>query len=337
MPRTARLDELGAIHHVMARCLDGQRILDTAADCDDMRHRLARVVEEHALAVYAWALMPNHVHLLVRTAGRPLERAMRSLLGGFAGSYNRRHDRRGHLFQNRFRSILVADETYFLQVVRYIHRNPLRSGMVADMAALDGDSRTGHAAILGRTWLPWQAVRPVLERFSLEVAEARRLYRQFVAAGDGPPMLEFATVPSGDLRPSPKRPRDCGGFEERILGPLAASPSVGEMEAGMEARIGLEAISVEQLVGGICEAIGVTREQVCEAGRNPAAVRARELIAHLWIDRLGRPAPPLALHLGRTPQALYAAARRVSRGDADPLELLEAIRAGAGRAAIFRI
>ena len=101
MPRGPRLDTPGVLHHVMARGLDRQSIFRDDHDRDDFVRRLAAVAEGGALVVYAWALLPNHFHLLVRTASRPLPRAMRSLLTGYAGGFNRRHRRSGHLFQKQ--------------------------------------------------------------------------------------------------------------------------------------------------------------------------------------------------------------------------------------------
>ncbi|MBI3121889.1 MAG: transposase, partial [candidate division NC10 bacterium] len=96
MPRGPRLDTPGALHHVMARGLDRQVIFRDDRDRDDFVRRLAALAEGGAWLVYAWALLPNHFHLLVRTAKRSLARTMRSLLTGYAGAFNRRHRRRGH-------------------------------------------------------------------------------------------------------------------------------------------------------------------------------------------------------------------------------------------------
>ena len=82
------------------------------------------------------ALLPNHAHLLVRTGPRPLPRSMRSLLTGYAGTFNRRHPRVGHLFQNRYKPIVVEEEPYLLEVVRYLHLNPLRGQVVPDLRTL---------------------------------------------------------------------------------------------------------------------------------------------------------------------------------------------------------
>jgi len=102
----------------MVRGLDRQVIFRDDRDRDDFVRRVAALAEAGYLAVYAFAVLPNHVHLLVRTQTRPLSRNMRSLLTGYAGQFNRRHRRTGHLFQNRYKSIVVDEEVYFLELQR---------------------------------------------------------------------------------------------------------------------------------------------------------------------------------------------------------------------------
>jgi putative transposase len=94
----------------MVRGLERRIIFRDDMDRADFVARLAALAESGALAIYAWALLPNHAHLLVRTGQRPLPRSMRSLLTGYAGAFNRRHKRVGHLFQNRYKSIVVEAE-----------------------------------------------------------------------------------------------------------------------------------------------------------------------------------------------------------------------------------
>ena len=137
MPRQARLDAPNALHHVMVRGLERRAIFRDDVDRADFVARLAALAEAGALTVYAWALLPNHAHLLVRTGSRPLPRSMRSLLTGYAGHFNRRHHREGHLFQNRYKSIMVEEDPYLLELVRYLHLNPLRAHVVSDLRALD--------------------------------------------------------------------------------------------------------------------------------------------------------------------------------------------------------
>src|ERR1043166_1351650 len=125
MPRGPRLDAPGTLHHVMARGIERGAIFRDDLDRDSFLRRLARLANAGAIDVFAWALLPNHVHLLAKTALQPLSMAMRSLLTGHALWFNRRHERVGHVFQNRFRSIVCEEEPYFLELVRYIHLNPV--------------------------------------------------------------------------------------------------------------------------------------------------------------------------------------------------------------------
>jgi len=115
MPRGPRLDGPGVLHHVMVRGIERRAIFRDDQDRDDWVRRLAALAEGGAVAAYAWALLPNHAHLLVRTGKRPLGRTMRSLLTGYAGAFNRRHKRHGHLFQNRYKSVVVEEELSFCE------------------------------------------------------------------------------------------------------------------------------------------------------------------------------------------------------------------------------
>ena len=150
MPRQPRLDAPGVLHHVMVRGIERRVIFRDDVDRADFVDRLAALVSATGLTVYAWALLPNHAHCLVRTGTRPLPRVMRSLLTGYAGAFNRRHKRTGHLFQNRYKSIVVEEEPYLLELVRYLHLNPLRARTVPHPPcprplSLDGSQRpAGH-------------------------------------------------------------------------------------------------------------------------------------------------------------------------------------------------
>ena len=118
MPRQARLDAPETLHHVMVRGIERTTLFRDDTDRTDFVTRVAAVAEAGGWTVYAWALLPNHAHLLVRTGTRPLPRSMRSLLTGYAGAFNRRHRRVGHLFQNRYKSIVVEAEPYLLELQR---------------------------------------------------------------------------------------------------------------------------------------------------------------------------------------------------------------------------
>ena len=108
---------------------------------------------------------------------------MRRLLTGYAVSFNRRHRRHGHLFQNRYKSILCQEEVYLKKLVRYIHLNPLRANIVAGLTQLDTYPFSGHSTLMDTVKRPWQEVNAVLGMFGEKRRQARRRYRSFVEKG----------------------------------------------------------------------------------------------------------------------------------------------------------
>src|SRR5271157_3871438 len=129
MPRQARLDAPGTLHHVMLRGMERGQIVADREDREAFVARLGDIATATGTTLYAWALLPNHAHLLLRSGPQGLPQFMRRLLTGYAVTYNRRHKRIGHLFQNRYKSIVVEEDAYFRELVRYIHLNPLRAGL----------------------------------------------------------------------------------------------------------------------------------------------------------------------------------------------------------------
>ena len=136
MPRRSRLDAAGILHHVIIRGMERRPIFTSLADRRDFVERCGRLFPESRTVCYGWALIPNHVHLLLRTGSVPLSTVMARLLTGYATSFNRRHKRSGHLFQNRYTSILCQEDVYVKDLVRYIHLNLLRARLVPDLDAL---------------------------------------------------------------------------------------------------------------------------------------------------------------------------------------------------------
>ena len=149
MPRQSRLDAPGLLQHVMARGIERRDIFKDDKDRESFLDRLAIVLEETQTQCYAWALIPNHFHLFLRTGPTSLSKVMRRLMTGYAVTFNKRHKRSGHLFQNRYKSIICEEDPYLLELIRYIHLNPLRAKLVQDLKELDKYPWTGHSAILG--------------------------------------------------------------------------------------------------------------------------------------------------------------------------------------------
>jgi putative transposase len=183
MPRSARLDVPDVLQHVMARGIEGRDIFRDAKDKQAFLKRLSDLVTKGNVQLLAWCLMPNHFHLLLRTHGMSLATMMRRLMTGYAVWHNRRHDRKGHLFQNRYKSIVVEEDPYFLELVRYIHLNPVRSNIVESISQLDRDPYAGHGVLMGNRKFKGQDVEWVLGSFGRRLGPARKRYREFIEAG----------------------------------------------------------------------------------------------------------------------------------------------------------
>ena len=318
MPRGPRLDTVGALHHVMVRGLDRQAILRNDRDREDFVARLAAVCANASLSVLAWALLPNHAHLLVRTGRLPLATAMRRLLTGYAINFNRRHRRSGHLFQNRYKSILVEEDPYLLELVRYIHLNPLRAGLVADLVVLDRYPWAGHSALMGRVARPWQAVDEVLGQYGSRPRDARRAYRSFV--NDGMGQGRRAELQGGGLRRSAggwqgvaslRRGRERWAADERILGSTEFVTQVLQEAAGPPPEPRVRPLAgLARLLGRVARAAGVTVAECCGGSRRRAVVAARSTVSRLAVRELGLPVVVVARALGVSPQTVLAGVNR---------------------------
>ena len=269
MPRQARLDTPGALHHVIVRGIEKRPIVQTVEDREDFVAGLAAAARTTGTAIYAWALLNNHAHLLLRSGRVGLPAFMRKWLTGYAIRYNHRHHRYGHLFQNRYKSILCQEEPYLLELVRYLHLNPVRAAVVKDIRALDRYPWSGHSALMGYISRPWQAVGEVLGRFGASRATARRAYRAFVADG----------VAQG------RRPELTGGGLVRSAG------GWGVLTA--HRRLGDRLHGDERILGGsdfVDAALTIAGERLERRHRRAAQQRARRfrrqarLAEHVWAD-----------------------------------------------------
>lgn len=183
MPRQARLDSPGTLHHVIVRGIEKRAIVDDKYDRTDFVERMGELAQETGTSIFAWSLMTNHAHILLKSGAVGLSKYMRRFLTGYAISYNIRHKRHGHLFQNRYKSIVCDEDAYFKELVRYIHLNPLRANLVKTVSALDSYAWSGHCIIMGRKKSEWQNRNYVLSWFGNRESEAKRAYREYIKEG----------------------------------------------------------------------------------------------------------------------------------------------------------
>ena len=183
MPRAARLDAPGVLHHIMGRGIEKRKIFLDDRDRIDFINRLGKLVKEESMDIYAWSILSNHFHILCKTKKRPLSFSMRKLLTGYAVNFNKRHRRHGHLFQNRYKSIVCQEDAYLAELVRYIHLNLLRAGVVKDLGELRDCPWSGHSALMGKmNGREWQNRDYVLSYFG-GGRRGRRNYLQFMKEG----------------------------------------------------------------------------------------------------------------------------------------------------------
>lgn len=320
MPRQARIDTPGALHHIIARGIERRIIFNDDQDRESFIERLGAIIEETGTECYAWALIPNHFHLLLRTGNAPIATVMRRLLTGHAVTFNRRHRRSGHLFQNRYKSILCQEDPYLLELVRYIHLNPLRAKLVNDMGALDHYPYCGHAVVMGSHQNAWQNVKSVLRQFGKTFAAARKNYRAFV--GKGIEQGKRTDLTGGGLI------RSVGGWiavkglraggvheksDERILGDGSFVEQIlAENQEALDRRYALKAegMTVLDVANRVARVMGIATEQVWLPGKYKQQVVARSLLCYWSVHELGECMTGLSKRLGISTAAVSKAVRR---------------------------
>lgn len=323
MPRQARIDGMGALHHIICRGIERKKIFSDDLDRDDFVSRLENVLVQTSTRCYAWALIPNHFHLLLQTGSVPIATVMRKLLTGYATKFNRRHGRHGHLFQNRYKSVLCQEEPYLLELVRYIHLNPLRAGVVSSLEELRRYRYCGHSRILARNSDPWIAAEKVFERFGKNMKTSRIAYEAFVA--DGVTQGKRNDLIGGGLYRSAggwsavKSARSSGVFlksDERILGDSDFVERVLESaDEQMERRIRYrkQGVNLDTLAEIVAEVLGVPPQEVKAPGRKHCRVHARSLYCYWAARELGATATSLARRFNLSQPAISLAVTRGER------------------------
>jgi putative transposase len=307
MPRKARIDAPGALHHIIVRGINRRKIFFDDADRDDFLDRLGDILSDTKTPCFAWTLMTNHLHLLLRTGAAPIATVMRRLLTGYAVNFNGRHRRHGHLFQNRYKSILCQEDPYLLELVRYIHLNPLRAGIVKDIKGLNKYPYCGHYALMGKTESGFQDVDYVLNLFGEKVLEARRLYLKFVrngiAAGRRPDLTGGGLVRSAGGWSALKAMRNDESRmkgDERILGQGDFVESV--LEAAQEnldrkSKIRALGYDFDWLVGRVLGLFDLTFNELLTGGKQRKMVQARSVLCYWGTRELGMSAVSISKKL----------------------------------------
>ena len=289
MPRQPRIDLPGLLQHVIVRGIERSVIFVDDKDRQHFIERFGQLLVETGTDCYAWALIPNHFHLLLRINHTELSRFMRRLLTGYAVYFNRRHKRSGHLFQNRYKSIVCEEDPYQLELIRYIHLNPLRAGQVSDIEQLDTYPWCGHVVLLNQQILPGQSVDDVLLLFGKRASAARKNYRQFIIDG-----LAMGKRP--DLLGAQKAERasvdENNSLDNRVLGSSAFVKTLCQEEPAKGA------MSLEELQNAVATLYSIAQDDLRKRGRQNVVSKARILFCYLAVSELSYTCKAVGLELG---------------------------------------
>lgn len=308
MPRTARLDIAGVLQHVIVRGVERRDIFLDDTDRQSFMDRFSLLLVQTETDCLAWSFMTNHVHMLLRPSQCKLAQFMRRLLTGYAVTFNLRHHRSGHLFQNRYKSIICEEDPYLLELVRYIHLNPLRASMVKDMDELNGYPWSGHAVLMGRRAMEGQNTEEVLGYFGKRKKDARKKYQAFVE--DGISLGQREELVGGGLRRVLKHFGNelITAYDDRILG---SGDFVERLKQDREISDRLDTrMTLSELITLVAEIAAIEPEDLRGRGRKADITGARDIICHLAIRRLGCSGEAIGRALGITRSGVCRSGRR---------------------------
>lgn len=248
---------------------------------------------------------------------------MKCLLTGYAMHYNRGHNRSGHLFQNRYKSILCQEDAYLLELVRYIHLNPLRAKLVLDMKALGRHPYCGHSVLTGKIPMDWQNTTHILKLFNSKLSTARRRYSDFVQKGISVGRRRELTG-GGLIRSvggwsAVKSLRKIGALQkgdERILGEGEFVENVlSQAKKTFEKKYQLKfnGVNVQDIAGQVAEIVEISLSDVWRPGKQPELVLARDLLCYWGTSQLGTSQAWLSKKLGLSQSAVSLSVARGRR------------------------
>ena len=303
MLRKPRLDAPGLIYHVIGRGIERKAIFNDDADRYEFLRRLGVVVTDTATPVYAFALIPNHFHLLVRRGAKPISTVMRRLLTGYAVYFNKRHRRSGYLFQNRYKATICQEDTYLIQLIRYIHLNPLRAKLVSDLRELKDHPFSGHSYLMGKRHFDWFDTDTALSQFAPKRKQAIELYQDFVADGvDKKTDLSGGGLKRslGNDQPKDKKPQ---AYDDRILGEgLFVERLLAHEEAALAKITARKSLS--EIVSSVASSYYVTEAQLMGHSKERRIAKARAEFAHRLSEEAGMSGSEIARTLGVTKSAV---------------------------------
>jgi REP element-mobilizing transposase RayT len=296
MARKPRIHFPGAFYHVMLRGNGGQKIFFSPEDQTRLYLLFQEGVGKYGHSIHAFCLMQNHIHLVIQVAEIPLAKIIQNISFRFTRHINTTQERSGHLFQGRYKAILVDADNYLLQLVRYIHNNPVRAELVKQCEDFQWSS---HNAYCGSEFIPWLTTNFVLSQLADNISDARASYMDLVSLIEPEEqLLEFQH----------------GTHEGRLLGDdLFAEEALAKTEENFQKQP-----SLEQILQAVCSEYEIKPATLAEPGKHRENAEARALAALLVLNTDNLTLTSLAAIFRRELSGLSQAARRMqARLDVD--------------------
>jgi REP element-mobilizing transposase RayT len=314
----------------MGRGIERRKLFLSDIDRNDFINRLSALAQDGAMEIYAWVLMPNHFHLLCKTKNLPLASCMRKILTGYVVNFNKRHSRYGHLFQNRYKSIVCQEGVYLKALVRYIHLNLLRAGLVKDLKELNRNPWSGHSALSGKVKREWQDTKYVLSFFG-SPGNSRKNYLRYVKKGVDqgrrPELVGGGLIRSMGSWSAVLASRRRGEREvvdQRILGD---GEFVKQVISGLDdlvkknLRLSGQRIDIKALAQKVSERYNVSIGELRSGGRRRAVVKARRSMSLIGVRELGYSGADVARYLGVTNSCVTRMISAGKKQDIDDINL----------------
>lgn len=260
MARPLRVEYRNAVYHVTARGMERRRIFRDEHDFERMTGILEENAGRHGIKLYGYALMRNHYHLLIETPNANLSAFMHDVQTHYTSYFNNRHGRVGHLFQGRYKALVVEKDAYLLELSRYIHLNPVRAGIVEHPGQWKWSS---YAAVIGRKSADWIDGDEILRYFGRGRSQAVSKYKAFVARG--------MTAPAPDIMNKVQAQLILGSddFAEKIKKSIGSGKTVSEGKDIISSRKLLKWSKKEagEAISTVAAYYGVTVEEIKAKGR----------------------------------------------------------------------
>ena len=303
MARKPRIHISGGFYHIILRGNAGQSVFP--ADID--RYHFFLLLQEgtcrFGYRVHAFCFMTNHIHLVLQPSDIPLSRGMQNLSFRYTRWINWREKRTGHLFQGRYKAILVDGDCYLLELVRYIHLNPVRAGMGQTP---DEYPWSSHRAYLGKEFFPWLSMDVVLEQFGQSSGRARTAYEAFVLDGLG----------------EEQRPEFSGGGEDsRLLGDDCFAGKCLSRGGGMAHHL-----TVQEIIDEVCRAYAIDEADLKTSSQRRVASEARAVVGWLACELGCATSTAVGKYVNRDVGSISSSVRRLSMRIQEEPELANRVR-----------